>query len=117
MVGADDEGAAFRTVSGTGMTNSVALYIQGTSALQGGLGSSFGDGLRCAGGAVVRLAVKSNSSGASQLPQAGEPRLSLTGGVLAPGERTYQAWYRDAATFCAPATFNLTNGWRVEWKP
>jgi hypothetical protein len=31
--------------------------------------------------------------------------------------RYYQAWYRDAATFCTTETFNLTNGIAVFWAP
>jgi hypothetical protein len=31
--------------------------------------------------------------------------------------RNYQAWYRNAAVFCSPSTFNLTNGYQVTWAP
>jgi hypothetical protein len=31
--------------------------------------------------------------------------------------RSYQAWYRNAAAFCTPSTFNLTNGYSVTWAP
>jgi hypothetical protein len=31
--------------------------------------------------------------------------------------RTYQCWYRNAAAFCQPATFNLTNGIQTTWQP
>jgi hypothetical protein len=27
----------------------------------------------------------------------------------------YQLWYRNAAAFCTPSTFNLTNGLDVTW--
>jgi len=30
-------------------------------------------------------------------------------------ERTYQVWYRNSASFCTSASFNLTNGVRVAW--
>ena len=39
------------------------------------------------------------------------------GNVAAPGLRTYQVWYRNAAAFCTPSTFNLTNGWETTWMP
>jgi hypothetical protein len=65
----------------------------------------------------VRLATKTNASGASQYPAAGDPSVSVRGGVLAPGMRTYQVWYRNAAAFCTTATFNLTNGLRATWVP
>jgi hypothetical protein len=37
--------------------------------------------------------------------------------VTAPGVRTYQAWYRNAAAFCTASTFNLTNGVQLTWGP
>jgi len=101
---------------GTGMTNSAALYFQGTLAANGGNGNVFGDGLRCAGGSVVRLDVVQNAQGASIVPGAGDPPLRVLGQITSPGERVYQVWYRDAGNFCTPATWNLTNGVRMLWK-
>jgi hypothetical protein len=43
------------------------------------------------------------------------PTVSVRGGVAAPGTRTYQGWYRNAAAFCTTATFNLTNGLEIIW--
>ncbi len=100
---------------GTAMANSTALYFQGTTQQNGGLGSSFGDGLRCAAGSVVRLGAKVNVSGASSYPDLVDLPISFY--VTAPGTRTYQAWYRNAAAFCAAETFNLTNGLSVVWTP
>jgi hypothetical protein len=37
--------------------------------------------------------------------------------VLAPGNRTYQVWYRNSAAFCTPDVFNLSNGLVVTWVP
>jgi Tol biopolymer transport system component len=102
---------------GSGMPNSFALYFQGTTQVAGGAGANFGDGLRCAGGAIVRLGTKSNSSGASQYPDTSDPPVSVRGQVTMPGLRTYQIWYRNAADFCTPDTFNLTNGLAVTWTP
>jgi hypothetical protein len=31
--------------------------------------------------------------------------------------RYYQAWFRNAASFCTVATYNLTNGFEVLWLP
>ena len=39
------------------------------------------------------------------------------GGVVAPGLRTYQGWYRDAAPYCTAATNNLTQGMSTNWIP
>jgi hypothetical protein len=93
------------------------LYFQGTNPQNGGLGSVFGDGLRCAGGSVVRLGTKLNAAGASAYPVGGDPPISVRGMIPGAGAtRFYQAWYRNSALFCTPnATFNLTNGWRVTW--
>ncbi|MBL8863307.1 MAG: hypothetical protein JNK02_15025 [Planctomycetes bacterium] len=104
-------------LAGAGMPNSSALYFQGGSQQNGGLGSVFGDGLRCAGGSIIRLATKVNAGGASTYPGAGDPSVSVRGLVGAPGTRTYQVWYRNAASFCTPSTFNLSNGLELAWAP
>jgi hypothetical protein len=97
------------------MPNSSALYFQGTTQTLGGLGTMFGDGLRCAGGSIVRLKTVTNAAGSSQFPGAGDPHVSVKGMIAAPGTRTYQVWYRNAAAYCTPSTFNLTNGAEVAW--
>jgi hypothetical protein len=101
---------------GVGMTNSSALYFQGTAAVAGGAGAVFGDGLRCVTGSVVRLGVRTNAGGASTFPGAGQLSLRVLGNVTAPGTRLYQVWYRDAASFCTSATWNLTSGLDVVWR-
>ena len=45
------------------------------------------------------------------------PTISVKGLITAPGSRTYQIWYRNAAAFCNPETFNLSNGLQVTWGP
>ncbi|MCY2959045.1 MAG: hypothetical protein NTY35_02680 [Planctomycetota bacterium] len=102
-------------LAGSGMPNSSALYFQGSTQSNGGLGTPFGDGLRCAAGTVIRLGTKPNASGASQYPAPGDPAVSAQGLVTAPGSRTYQVWYRNAANFCTSSTFNLSNGVLVAW--
>jgi hypothetical protein len=102
-------------LTGSGMPDSSALYFQGTSALASGAGAAFGDGLRCAGGTMIRLGTKTNAGGASQYPAAGDAPVSVRG-ATAPGDvRVYQVWYRNAASFCQPEPFNLTNGVRATW--
>ena len=109
-------GDSFR-LDGLGMANSSALYFQGTTRAGAGLGTVFGDGLRCAAGSVIRLGTKTNVAGASSFPAAGDPSVSVRGAVRAGATRTYQGWYRNAAAFCAAETFNLTNGLSVVWTP
>src|SRR5207237_7863800 len=99
------------------MTNGSALYFQGTTRVNGGTGAVFGDGLRCAGGSVVRLAIESNTGGASGYPRANEPHVSVKGLVTAPSTRVYQVWFRDAQSFCTPSTFDLTNAVEIVWDP
>jgi hypothetical protein len=105
------------SLSGSGMPDSSALYFQGTAKVAAGVGAVFGDGLRCAGGTVIRLGIETNAGGASHYPGAGDALVSVRGGNAAGNVRTYQAWYRNAAAFCSAETFNLTNGWRLAWSP
>lgn len=94
------------------------LFFQGDVALGDGSGTAFGDGLRCAGGEVKRLAVVALSGGAAALGSSTGSPLSALGSIPAGGAvRTYQLWYRNAAAFCTTAPFNLTNGIRVTWIP
>lgn len=89
-----------------------SLFLQGTTAVSGGSGLAFGDGLRCAGGSVVRL----------QVAMAGETGTASTTAILssvgnvAPGStRFYQAWYRDPVSGPCGTGRNLTNGLRIVW--
>ncbi len=96
-----------------------ALYFQGTSQIGTGLGVAFGDGLRCAGGTIVRLGTRTNSGGSSSygVSQSDIP-VSVRGGIPAGGgTREYQIWYRNAAAFCTASTFNLSNGLEIVWSP
>jgi len=108
-------GADTLTLLGSSMPSSSALYFQGTSVLGSGSGASFGDGLRCAGGTVIRLGTKTNVSGVSQYPVGADPSISVRGLNSAGAFRVYQVWYRNAAAFCTPSTFNLTNAVSVTW--
>ncbi len=106
---------------GSGMgANATCLYFQGTTQVS----AVFGDGLRCAGGSVVRLGTKVNSGGASQYPAGADLSISARSATYVPPQpidagasRTYQAWYRNAVAFCTSATYNLTNGVLVVWQP
>jgi hypothetical protein len=98
---------------------STVLFFQGFDAPDGGNGVPFGDGLRCVGGDVIRLAILPVPGHAASYPGPGEPAISELG-LIPPegGGRYYQAWYRDPAPgFCTPATFNFTNALHVVWAP
>jgi hypothetical protein len=101
----------------TGVPNGPGLFFQGTLRLNGGAGAVFGDGLLCATGSITRLKVVMAAGGEGRLPEAGDPPLSVMGGIVAPGTYTYQTWYREASLFCTPSTFNLPNGYEIVWTP
>ncbi|MBL8861058.1 MAG: hypothetical protein JNK02_03520 [Planctomycetes bacterium] len=97
--------------------NTSCLFFQGTTTPES-LPTPFGDGLRCVTGIVTRLGTKSTTAGAASYPAAGDVSVSVRGGIPAVGAtRFYQAWYRNAAPFCTPSGFNLSNGLRVRWHP
>ncbi len=90
------------------------LYFQGDNAVAGGAGAPFGDGLRCAGGSVVRLEVVSASpQGTSQT----SIDIAAKGGVLAGDTKRYQLWYRDPQGSPCGTGFNLSNGLELVWQP
>lgn len=101
----------------TGLPSSTsALIFQGSSI--GATPAAFGDGLRCVSGSVIRLATKNAGAlGTVDFGHgvAGDPPVSERGHVFAPGDRWYQVWYRNSASFCTPGTFNLTNAVGIDW--
>lgn len=109
-------------ITGAGMKpNATCVFLQGALSQQGGVG--FGDGVRCAGGQLLRLAVKTvNGSGNRGFPEPGDPsiktRCLTLGAPINAGEtRAYQVYYRDPPSFgcAAPATFNITSALQVRW--
>jgi hypothetical protein len=54
-------------------------------------------------------------AGASMFPGMMGVPISMAGGVMAPGTRTYQVTYQDTVAFCTPSQFNHTNGVSVFW--
>ena len=91
------------------------LYFQGNNAINGGNGNPFGDGLRCAGGGVVRLQVRFADAGGSSSTSTS---IAAKGGVTPGDVKRYQVWYRNPPSgFCGAYTFNLSNGVQVNWSP
>jgi hypothetical protein len=93
------------------------LFFQGSSQL-GISGIPFGDGLLCVGGSVIRLGLALTGSTIATYPNGMTPTpIHVAGSIVAGSVRHYQSWYRDAAAFCTPATYNLTQGLTVTWVP
>jgi len=92
--------------------NAPGVYFQGSVAVPT---LPFGDGLRCAGGALRRLYSRMAQAGFSSAPSAGDLSLSArsaaAGDVIQAGSsRVYQVLYRDvAATFCPSPLGSLNN--------
>jgi hypothetical protein len=109
------------TLRAGGLPHSVfAVFVQGTDPVNPGV--PLGDGLRCIGGQIHRLGVRSSAPDGSLLfghDVPGDPMLSIAGGIpLGGGVRRYQLYYRDSnPNFCTPERLNLSNGIRVPWYP
>jgi hypothetical protein len=102
-------------VQATGLLpNQPALLFQGTTSLNGGNGVAFGDGLRCAGGQVVRLGVGFPDTFGDAI---WGPNLGSTGNWNAGDVIRFQVWYRDPAGGPCASGFNLSNGLEVTFTP
>ncbi len=88
------------------------LFFQASGQVAGGAGISFGDGLLCASGSILRLGIVFPSGTSATYPGGLTPNPIHVGGApIAAGDvRHYQCWYRDAFAFCSSSTFNLTQG-------
>ena len=90
------------------------VFFQGTTLEGGGLGVPFGDGLRCAGGVIVRLETAFASAQGSVDTSAA---IVAQGGVLPGQTLIYQWWYRDPMGSPCSSGFNVSNGVEVSWTP
>ena len=105
------------------LPSALTVFLQGSAEIAP---RNFGDGLRCAGGALKRLYSKSASGGTASAPGAGDLSVSarsaaLGGAIAIGGTRVYQTYYRDpSAAFCASPPgnfFNASSGLRIGWLP
>ena len=100
-----------------------SILAQGTALI--GAGVSFGQGLRCAGGALKRMYVHIASGGSITAPSGLDLPISLRSAALAdplsPGsKRYYFVYYRDPLVVggCpASAGFNATDTLQLAWRP
>jgi hypothetical protein len=101
-------------------TNSLTIFVQGSTLITP---VAYGDGLRCFGGVLKRLYVKTSVNGAATAPLPNEPSITMRSTALndaiPPGAtRYYMTYYRDGeAGFCTipGSTFNSSNAISVVW--
>ncbi len=96
--------------------NTSTLLFAGPNQTQ----AAFGDGLRCIAGPTYRLGVHTATAlGTTTYGPglAGNLCSSFSQCLVAGGTFNFQIWYRNAAPFCTPSTFNLTNGVSVTYTP
>ena len=107
------------TTSGE-LSSALTIFLQGSQPIPP---ANFGDGLRCAGGALKRLYIRAASGGATSAPGSDPPisaRSAALGDPIPMGHsRFYQAYYRDSSqSFCsAPqgGTFNASRALAIAW--
>lgn len=91
------------------------LYFQGNNQVNGGAGILFGDGLRCAGGSVIRLGVASSNAAGESDTTGFATSISVKGVITVGDLRSYQLWYRDPLGSPCGSLFNLSNGYTIQW--
>jgi hypothetical protein len=103
------------------LPSALSIVLQGNAQVAP---THFGDGARCAAGALKRLYVTNASAGSLSVPQAGDPSITVRsaalGDPIAPGSvRYYQTYYRDPNLSFCPApqgdAWNVTNGVKITW--
>jgi hypothetical protein len=94
--------------------NEPALLFAGHNQLGGGQGLSFGDGLRCAGGSIIRISTQvASATGDATFPTG----LAASLGAVAGDVRNFQVWYGDSTGSACGAGFNLSHGVSVTYAP
>ena len=93
--------------------NKPVLLFAGSTMINGGLGVVFGDGLRCAGGTLRRLGVRtSDALGAATWG----PNIASASGWNSGDTRYFQVWNRDPGGPCN-TQFNVSHGLGVTFTP
>jgi hypothetical protein len=104
------------------LPSSSTFFLQGTQETANPL--FFGDGLRCIGGTIRRLASTRASGGVAVFPGPGDPsitaRATALGDSIQSGDaRYYQVMYRDPqSAFCPNPpgnNWNVSNAMRIVW--
>lgn len=101
------------------MSGQTCVFFATSGPAQTG-GAVFGDGITCTGGALIRLATVNYplGSGTAEFPGPSQTvTLSSRTGTF-PGSGAvfqYGCYYRNAASFCTPSTFNTTDTEQIVW--
>ncbi|MCB9915130.1 MAG: right-handed parallel beta-helix repeat-containing protein [Planctomycetes bacterium] len=90
------------------------IFFLGDNAVNGGAGVTFGDGLRCAGGGVCRVQVRTADLFGDL---ASSISVSAKCGLVQGDVKRLQWWYRDPSASPCGTGFNLSNGLEVTWLP
>lgn len=115
VFGSTSAGADDLVFTSTGLPATIpALLYTGTESIAGGMGTPFGDGLRCVGGDVVRITVA--TSDVAGCATWGPDLASI--GLWAGGDtRQFQVWYRDPNGGPCGAGFNLSAARSILFAP
>jgi hypothetical protein len=102
------------------LQSSLSIFLQGNGDIPNG--TTFGDGVRCAGGSLKRLYVHGASAGTVSAPIGADvavsARSAALGDAIAPcSSRFYQVYYRDPNLAFCSAGFNIGNGVKAIWLP
>ncbi len=96
--------------------NQFGLFFQADNDLSPGI--VWGDGLRCAGGALRHLGtVMSDGTGYSDTSGYGYTISARAGNINGGDTKYYQLWYRNPLGSPCVSDFNATNGLAVVWSP
>jgi hypothetical protein len=101
-------------LTATNMVQGSCVFLQGDAVAS----ALFGDGHRCAGGTLRRLATKPVVAQSASYPQGADPAISVQG-LVPPtgGVRYYQVYYRNPTGSPCGTLFNITAGVSVIWQP
>jgi len=122
----NSSGSGARLVGGGDPCHAIdSLYLEVTGVPDGKPGillrgdaqvaNPMADGIRCAGGTILRSQVQMTTGGATLFSDfAGQPfgAVSSTGVLV-----NFQFIYRDPANNCSGQGFNYSNGWAVTYQP
>jgi hypothetical protein len=104
--------------------NVLSIFLQGNSNLSAG--ATFGDGVRCAGGALKRLYAKNaDATGTVAAPGMSDPSITARSAALGDpiplgGTRYYQTYYRDPVLSFCPSpmgdSWNVSSAIAITWQ-